>query len=326
VRGPGVFQEPRRQHSPDLRAPFVSATTGVWRTAVRAYHHLRFRSFGYVLIAPAVAVLLAVVIYPMFFSLWISLHQWVLSRPTSFPFVGLQNYMDLVTRDDVFPVSIRVTTLLVVFAVGAEFLIGLGLALLLNRRDIRGRRLILSLLTMPLVVTPVVAGVLWKFMLHPRLGIVNYLLGLLGLGHPLWAANPRLALLSVALVDIWQWTPFMLIVLYAGLVALPVEPVEAAQLDGASGWNLFRHVTMPMISRVAIVALLIRTIDTFKMFDVVYVLTRGGPGNATEVVSLYTYRVGLNYFDMGRAAAISWVISILLVALGQVYLKAARFE
>jgi multiple sugar transport system permease protein len=326
VRGSGAFQEPRRQDSPGLRGSSVSAAAGVWRRTVRASHHLWFRSFGYVLIAPAVAVLLAVVIYPMFFSLWISLHQWVLSRPTAFPFVGLQNYVDLVTRDDVFPVSIRVTTLLVVFAVGVEFLIGLGLALLLNRRDIRGRRLILSLLIMPLVVTPVVAGVLWKFMLHPRLGIVNYLLGLLGLGHPLWAANPRLALLSVALVDIWQWTPFMLIVLYAGLVALPVEPVEAAQLDGASGWNLFRHVTMPMISRVAIVALLIRTIDTFKMFDVVYVLTRGGPGNATEVVSFYTYRVGLNYFDMGRAAALSWVISILLVALGQVYLKAARFE
>ncbi|MGQ9474340.1 MAG: carbohydrate ABC transporter permease [Candidatus Caldatribacteriaceae bacterium] len=137
-------------------------------------------------------------------------------------------------------------------------------------------------------------------------------------------AEPRTALLSIATVSVWQWFPFMFLVLYAGLLSLPREPLEAAKVDGASGWQLFRFVVLPLVSPIIGIALLIRTMDLIKLFDIVYVLTRGGPGDATEVLTLYNFRVGLNYFDMGKAAAISWIIAALVTVLSQFYLKISR--
>jgi len=278
------------------------------------------------MILPAIIVLIFIVIYPMVFSFWVSLHKWYLGKPYSFPFVGLTNYYTVIFKDSVFRVSLINTLILVAICIPIEFTLGIILAMLLNRDDIKGKRIFRSCLIMPIVLTPVVAGVLWKFKFHPSYGIINYFLGLVGLGKIEWLADPRFALLSIMIVDIWQWTPFMFLVLYAGLLSLPKEPLEAAKVDGASDWQLFKYLIIPLLIPIIVVALLIRTMDIIKLFDIVYVLTRGGPGDTTEVLTLYNFRVGLNYFYMGRAAAISWIIAVIVILLSQFYLRISGTE
>jgi multiple sugar transport system permease protein len=280
----------------------------------------------YFMLIPAIVVLVFIVIYPMVFSFWVSLHRWYLGKPHLFPFVGLRNYSSLFLKDTVFRISLVNTLKLALICIPVEFALGMLLATLLSREDIEGKTLFRTCLVMPVVLTPVVSGVLWKFLLHPSYGLVNYLLGLVGITRVEWLANPRFALLSIALVNMWQWTPFAFLILYAGLASLPREPLEAATVDGASGWQVFRFIVLPLLAPIMVIALLMRTMDLVKLFDVVYVLTRGGPADATEVLTLYNFRVGLNYFDMGKAAAISWVIAAIVTLLSQFYLRVSRME
>jgi len=280
----------------------------------------------YFMILPAIIVLVFVVIYPMVFSFWVSLHKWYLGKPSFFPFVGLRNYYKVIFEDPIFRISLVNTLILVVVCIPVEFTLGIILAILLNRDDIKGKKVFRSCLIIPVVITPIVAGVLWKFQFHPSYGIVNYLLGLVGVKKIEWLADPRIALLSIMIVDIWQWTPFMFLVLYAGLLSLPKEPLEAAKVDGASDWQLFKSLIIPLLVPIIVVALLIRTMDIIKLFDIVYVMTRGGPGDTTEVLTLYNFRVGLNYFYMGRASAISWIVAAIVIVLAQLYLRISGAE
>jgi len=291
---------------------------------MRTLSKFLYKNIAYFFILPAIATLLFLIIYPMVCSLWFSVHTWYLARPKVFPFIGLKNYHFLLFGDPVFRVALRNTIALLAVCIPIEFGLGLSLASLLNRRELKARRFFRSCLIIPLAVTPIVVGVLWKFILHPRYGILNYLLGFLNLPSIEWVADPRFALFSVMMVDIWEWTPFMVLVLYAGLVSLPQEPLEAAKLDGASGWQEFIYVSMPLLAPIIAVATLIRIMDIIKMFDIVYVLTRGGPGDATELLSLYNFRVGLNYFYMGRAAALSWLIAVIVIVIAQMFLKITR--
>jgi len=285
-----------------------------------------YKRAGYLLLIPGIVVLLFLVIYPLVRSIWVSLHTWYLAKPNAFPFVGLSNYSLLLFEDSVFRIALRNTLFIVAVAVPVEFFLGLLLATLLNRDDIKGRKIFRAILVMPLAIMPIVVGVLWKFMLHPRYGIVNYGLGFLKIEPIQWIADPRFALLSVMMVDIWEWTPFMVLVIYAGLISVPREPLEAARIDGASDWQLFIRITLPLIVPIVVVAILIRVMDIVKMFDIVYVLTRGGPGDATELLSLYNFRVGLNYFYMGKAAALSWIIVVLVVIFSQIFLRVVKME
>jgi multiple sugar transport system permease protein len=285
-----------------------------------------YKRAGYLLLIPGIVVLLFLVIYPLVRSIWVSLHTWYLAKPHLFPFIGLRNYYMLLFEDTVFKIALRNTLLIVIVAVPAEFFLGLLLATLLNRDDIRGRKVFRAILVMPLALMPIVVGVLWKFMYHPRYGIINYALGLLGVQPIQWVADPRFALLSVMIVDIWEWTPFMVLVLYAGLISVPREPLEAALIDGASDWQVFVRISFPLILPIVVVAILIRVMDIVKMFDIVYVLTRGGPGDSTELLSLYNFRVGLNYFYMGKAAALSWIIVVLVVIFSQIFLRVVKME
>jgi len=275
----------------------------------------------YFMILPAVIVLILIAIYPMVFSFWVSLHRWYLGRPHLFPFIGLENYYTLIFKDSVFSRAFLNTLVLVGVCIPVEFALGTMLAVLLNRDDIKGKKIFRACFIMPIVITPVVAGVLWKFQFHPCYGIINYFISLVGGKGIEWLADPRFALPSVMIVDIWQWTPFMFLVLSAGLFSLPKEPFEAAKIDGASEWQLLKHLTIPLLVPIIVVVLLIRTMDIIKVFDTVYVLTRGGPGDATEVLTLYNFRVGLNYFYMGRAAAISWMIAIVIILLANLFFR-----
>ncbi len=284
-----------------------------------------YKRAGYLLLVPGIVVLLFLVMYPLVRSIWVSLHTWYLAKPQLFPFVGLRNYSQLLFQDHVFKIALRNTMIIVLIAIPMEFFLGLLLATQLNREDIKGKKIFRAILVLPIALMPIVVGVLWKFMLHPRYGIVNFGLGLLGIESIQWIADPRFALISVMIVDIWEWTPFMVLVLFAGFLSIPKEPVEAARIDGASDWQLFFRISLPLILPIVVVAILIRIMDIIKMFDVVYVLTRGGPGDSTELLSLYGFRIGLNYFYMGKAAALSWIIVIMVSILAQIFLRVVKF-
>jgi len=203
-----------------------------------------------------------------------------------------------------------------------EFFLGLGLALLLDQ-PFRGRGLFRAILLIPMMLPPVVVGVVWRLMYNPDFGAINGTLKGAGVNTEAltWTASPGLALASVIAVDIWQWTPFMFLILLAGLQAIPQEPYEAAMIDGSNWWQTFCHVTLPMLKPAILIALLLRTMDLLRVFDQIFILTGGGPGFATETVSLYIYRAAFRFADFGYAAAMSFVLLALTNVISLIYIR-----
>jgi len=275
-------------------------------------------AFPYVLLAPAMFLLLALTVYPLFYILRTSVH---VTTPNGEVWVGARHFLRLL-RD---PFFYRATLQTLIFAASAlvlEFTLGLGLALLLDSR-VRGRAFWRALLLLPMILPPVVAGVIWRLMYNPSFGVLNGALRLLGVDtHKLtWLADPRFALPSIVLVDVWEWTPFMFLILLAGLQSLPEEPYEAARIDGSSAFQTFIHVTLPLLAPAILVALLLRTMDLMRLFDQVFILTQGGPGFATETISLYIYKTAFRFFDFGYAAALSLALLGVTLVLCRVYIR-----
>ena len=267
------------------------------------------------LLVPLGLTLAVVMVYPLLFSLWISFHDYRLTRLNEVRFKGLGNYIGLI--DDTAFWNAIVNTLTFVFgAVSLELVIGFGLALLLRRVG-RFRDFLRAVLLTPMFVTPIAVGLMFRFLLNLQLGVIPYLLDKVGLGVD-WF-GPGMALFSIILIDVWQWTPFMLLLLLAGLESLPTAPFEAARVDGASAWLTFRKITLPLMRPVILVALIIRGLDAFKVFEYVYAITRGGPGDSTETILFHIYKVGFRFFRMGEAAAMAYVLiaftSVLVIAL-----------
>ena len=268
-------------------------------------------------IAPALAVLLALSIYPLIYSVTISLQR----ETASGIGWGFGNFARLAT-DKFFLTAMAHTFVYAVAALTCEFLLGLGLALLLNK-EIRGRGLFRLSLLVPMMLPSVVVGVVWRLMLNPNFGAVNGTLKQFGVNteNLTWTASPRLAMLSVIAVDVWQWTPFVFLVLLAGLQAIPQEPYEAALIDGSSRWQTFWHVTLPLLKPSILIVLLLRTMDLLRVFDQIFILTEGGPGFATETISLYIYRTAFRFFDFGYAAAMSFVLLALTNVISAIYIR-----
>jgi len=272
---------------------------------------------GRAFLLPALVILFAIDLLPLLYSAWVSAHDWWLLRPRDVRFVGVANYLRLAGDGESWR-AVAVTALFTVGAVVVEFLAGLGLALLFAQ-PFRFLRAVRVLLLLPLFVVPVVGATMWRVIFHPELGVLNYYLGRLGLGEPPWLADPTLALVSVTLVDAWRAIPFMFLVLHAGLQTLPGEVFEAAAVDGASRWQSFRHVTLPLLAYVMLVALLIRAMDAFREFDLIFVLTAGGPGTATQTIQLLEYRLfGLGHMGQANAVGIVTVGLVALLCLGLV--------
>jgi multiple sugar transport system permease protein len=260
---------------------------------------------------PGLVFLFAIDLVPLIYSAWISFYEWWLLRPRNIRFVGLGNYLRLAT-DPEFGRAVVVTTLFTVGAVAVEFLAGLGLALLFAQ-PMRFLRPLRVLLLLPLFIVPVVGATMWRVIFHPELGVLNYYLNLAGFGRPAWLGDPTLALGSITLVDAWRTIPFMFLVLYAGLEMQPAELYEAAAVDGASRWQAFRHVTVPLLTYIMLVALLIRGMDAFREFDIIFVLTGGGPGTATQTIQMLNYQVfGLGHMGLANSFG---MVTLALVAL-----------
>jgi multiple sugar transport system permease protein len=274
------------------------------------------------LIAPAVAVLLALSIYPLIYSITVSLQQETADGLTW----GLGNFARLFS-DQFFLTAMAHTFVYAIAALTCEFLLGLGLALLLNSQ-IRGRGFFRATLLVPMMLPPVVAAIVWRLLLNPNFGAINGTLKQIGIDTEslTWTASPGLAMFSVIAVDVWQWTPFVFLVLLAGLQAIPQEPYEAALIDGSSRWQTFWHVTLPLLKPAILIVLLLRTMDLLRVFDQIFILTEGGPGFATETVSLYIYRTAFRFFDFGYATAMSFVLLALTNVISVVYLRFLKSE
>jgi len=195
-----------------------------------------------------------------------------------------------------------------------ETVLGVAIALILNR-DMRGKNVIKTLFLLPMVATPVAVGMVWLLMYEPSIGVINYFLKLLGLPQGLWLASPAQALGSLILVDVWQWTPMITLIVLAGLAALPSEPYEAALVDGASTLQSIRLITLPLLQPTILAAMTLRAIDAFKTYDIIYTMTQGGPGYATETLNIYSFVLGFQYFQMGKASALLIIFFALTLGL-----------
>jgi multiple sugar transport system permease protein len=271
------------------------------------------------LVIPAVAVMLLLTVYPTIYMLWISLHDWPIIPSLPRPFVGLDQY-DYILSDPEFWNSLQVTFIYMACSITVEVVLGLGLALLLTTPHKIFRAFVLPFM-LPVFVSPIVVGLIWRMMMGYDLGVLNYFLRSVGLDGVNWLGTSGNALASLVLIDAWQWTPFTILILRAGLDSLAHEPFEAAAIDGASRWQSFWHITLPLLRPVLMVVLLFRTLDAFKLFDIVFVVTRGGPGDATNVLAYNIWRTGFFENQLGYAAALSVIMVVIATVMATVLIR-----
>ncbi|HKQ94067.1 MAG TPA: sugar ABC transporter permease [Aestuariivirgaceae bacterium] len=272
------------------------------------------RHFKWLLVAPAVLLILALSVYPLLFSIWVLFVNYDFQVP-GHAFVGLRNFERVVTD----PVAIRSLWLTIVFSainVSIEFVLGLGLALAMTK-TFRGRGLIMSILIIPLFICPVVVGQAWALLLQQPFGPTNWLLSQL-LGYDVrigWLTQAPWNYIAIILADVWQWTPFMFVILLAGLTAIPPNLYEAAELDGVDGWQAFWTITVPLLAPMMLLAVTFRLLDAIKLFDTIFIITGGGPGTKTYTSAFYLYTLGFTQFHLGEATAGAWIILILTTVL-----------
>jgi multiple sugar transport system permease protein len=291
------------------------------RTHVRGVRRTSWmdRNFPRLAVLPTTTLMLLVFGIPLLFSAWLSLEGWTPDQSLfGGKFAGTANYEDLLT-DPEFTGSLLLTLGYTAAVVATELAAGLGIALLLNV-DLPWIGLFRTVLVVPMMMTPVVAAFCWKLLLDPDHGVINFFLQ----QHIVWLGRPDTALLSVAVVNVWQNAPYVAILLLAGLRSLPHEPVEAARIDGASRLQMFWHITLPLLRPYLLVALLLRMIFEFRSFDNVYVMTSGGPANATMVLSMYTYLASFVRFDLSLGAAAAWMMLLISLVMCGCFIMVVR--
>lgn len=275
----------------------------------------------YYLLLPTVVVLLLVNIYPLLYSVYVSLTNFKLTSGGS-NFVALKNYVDLIRNPD-FLRSMRNTLVYVICSVAVEVVLGIGIAMLLYSLGKAGN-ILLSLFLLPMMLTPVIIGIMWRFIYNYDFGMINFFLDKIGLERIAFLSNRQLVIYFLALVDIWQWTPYAVLLLYGSLQALSKEHLEAASIDGASAITTFRRIILPFLSQTLTVCILIRMIDSIKEYDKVYTMTQGGPGNASETASFYIYRQAFKFFDTASASAASIILLIITIIISNQFVKRMR--
>jgi multiple sugar transport system permease protein len=267
-------------------------------------------------VAPAVIMVGAVIILPWTFTIWMSLSEWKLGGSISF--AGLDNYAKLFT-DERFHDAVRQTLVYTALATILPVIFGTFAAVAFHEK-FPLRALLRGIFIMPMMATPVAIALVWVMMFHPQLGVLNYLLSLVGIPPQLWVFSPRSVIPSLVMIETWQWTPLVMLIVLGGLASLPVEPYESARIDGATTWQMFRLITLPMILPFIMVAVILRTIDALKSFDIIFAITQGGPGTASETINIYLYNTAFAYRDMGYGSALAVVFFALVVGLSLVML------
>ena len=271
----------------------------------------RLRPSYWPFVVPALVVVGAVIIIPWVFTLWTSAWEWQLGSTQRF--VGFANFLRLV-EDARFWEAMGHTLSYTVLSVVAPLLFGTIAALLFDSKlPLRG--LLRGIFVMPMMATPVAVALVWTMMFHPQLGVLNYLLSRLGIPAQDWIFSQATVIPSLVLVETWQWTPLVMLIVLGGLAAMPREPFEGAEIDGANAWQKFRYITLPLILPFMMVAVIIRSIDAVKSFDIIYAMTQGGPGTASETINLYLYNVAFSYNDVGYGSAIAVVFFAIIVAM-----------
>jgi multiple sugar transport system permease protein len=270
-------------------------------------------------VAPAIALLLALSIYPLLYAIQVSFT----GRAGEFTF---SHYVRL-TQDKLFLQALGQTLLYTAVALAIEFVLGFALALLVDSLP-RGRGFFRAGLLAPMLLPPVVVAVIWRLIYNPQFGVLNGTLRAMGFNPDAltWTSGESSAMASVILVDIWEWTPFLFLLLSAGLQAIPQEPLEAARMDGASSWQIFRDILLPLLKPVILLAILLRAMDLMRIFDQIFILTQGGPGFATETISLYIYRTAFRFFNFGYAAAMSFLGLALTIVFARWLMRLMKVE
>ncbi len=270
------------------------------------------RRSKYVLfILPATIITVAVILFPWAFTLWMSLNDWTVGQTQSF--VGLDNFAKLAT-DQRFLGSIPRTLYYTLLAVVLPVIFGTIAAVVFNQHfPLRG--LLRGIFIMPMMATPVAIALVWTMMFHPQLGVLNYILSLAGIPPQMWVYSQDTVIPALVLVEVWNWTPLIMVIMLGGLAVLPTEPYESAVIDGASPWNIFWHITFPLVLPFLMVAVILRTIDALKAFDTIFVITQGGPGTASETINILLYLQAFSYYKIGSASAMVVVFFAIIVAL-----------
>jgi multiple sugar transport system permease protein len=311
--------------APRRRCPLLSAMTSASFpiSAIRP----RARSdaghgFGWLMIAPCLAMLAANSIFPLIYAVTVAFQSYQILIPLPHRFIGLRNF-ERIFSDPLFWSSLSVTGWFIAGVVLLQFPVGFGLALLLNRLR-RYQDLLATLLLIPTIISTSVASFQWVQLFNYQFGPINYLLGLLHLPQPTWTADPSLALPCLIFVDFWQWTPFMTLLMFAGLRSLPSSIIDAARIDGSAPGQIVWRIYLPLLRPVIGIAVILRILMAFKLFDVIYVLTAGGPGTVTENLAFFTYVQGFRYFNMGYAAALSLLQLVAVTVLAKLLIRLTR--
>jgi len=267
-------------------------------------------------------VVFAVIVFPWFFTLYMSAHEFKIGSPLIY--VGFDNYARLFT-DERFLWSVVRTLYFTLLAVVFPVVLGVAAAVVFHRRfPLRG--LARTIFILPMMATPVAVALVWTMMFHPQLGVLNYLLTSAGLPPSQWSYDPVTVIPTLVMVETWQWTPLVMLIVLGGLASLPTDPYEAARLDGASGWAMFRHITLPLVWPHIIVALVIRTIDALKAFDLIFVISNGGPGTSSETMNIFLYLQAFSFYNMGYASAVTVVFFVIILLVSLVLFTARRQE
>lgn len=300
--------------------PYLEPTVSRWQ---RFRSQIGEQGMLFAFIVPALGVLLVTQAYPLAYSAYFSLFDWTLSRsPVPGAFIGLDNYLR-VFGDPVFGQAVATTLIFALSATLFEMILGFFLAYITVGEKV-GLQIARTILIMPMVIAPVAVGTMWRMLLSGRAGLINAGLAAIGIQGPDWLGDPNTALLSIIMIDIWQWSPFVMIIFVAAITSLPSDPFRAATVDGASRWQIFRHITLPLLTPITLLVLMFRLIDTLLTLDIVYTTTFGGPGFRTHTLTFWIYQQGLRYFNISYAAASSWVLLITCVLIAALFLVVRR--
>jgi multiple sugar transport system permease protein len=274
------------------------------------------------MILPAALALLLIIAFPLAYSLWMAVHEYSMGATTPPLFVGAANYLELL-RNQRFLETVPRTFYFTLLGVAGPVLIGTVAALAFTR-TFPGRGLLRTIFTLPMMATPVSIALIWQMMFHPQLGVLNYLLGLVGIPPQKWVFASASVIPSLALVETWQWTPFVMLIVLGGLAALPEEPFEAARIDGASLLQSVWYITLPLLWPYIMVAIVLRAIDALKSFDIIYVITQGGPGTASETINIFLYLQAFAFYNVGLASAVVVVFFLIILAMSVALLLVRR--